>query len=362
MLGFKYDIIKTISFSHDYYANQRSRDFIIVPTNACIKAMEEFDLVFRLENGYGLLFQKKEKNGGVYEPSVPIISRIKLVFLVYCTVPNILNITDLEGLATVYLSNRKNDGSLQNRLTQLSQLTVADKLPAPGASRQSLSFEADTYKKITLRRIESYQITQFPIQPGQQTVELQFPKDGIYTILKEGTNGVVVQEDRYISDEVAAAKPVWGVLELFLDANNTGAEEFVVSLKERINAWIYFFIDIKEKQFDYGTPDDLLIKYQATPSSPADATMFSRINPEADSELDQFVQLIQHSDPERIQQVFVFQSVSPLNIRAKEQQTVSLHKSLNATPLVKKLPLPVLDEQRYIRVDNQLYTTIFFNI
>jgi hypothetical protein len=380
MLSIEYRKLYSILFRHAYYQTKRSTDFELVPTAQCRQRLEEYGLVVRNTSGQTMVLQQMDgvvpggappggPAPGGPAPALPMTAPVCLSFLVYLDNPLLWNVTSVPlptdpaaaTLRQFYLTNLKDDGTLQSTPTKQAKLSAEDGLPVVKPSRFNLDIPKGQTTEIKIRKRlagEGWKAFRtIPVQPDQEIVPVHLNHPGYYEITK-GIAGEIPPKI-LVSDEAVSAGPFFAILDLWLDSNTTEGSECITYIDNRLLEWHYVLIDIKSKKVQYGDPSGITISYarhMGDTESPSPVSFARLADADMDEKLRQLVQQIRDGSPDSVENVFVFKSDIPVPLMEHRPPTVRL--GLNGVTNFASLPVPDISTVR-IRGNSSL---VYYNI
>ncbi len=275
MIRLRYTPLVSVQFRHAFYQNGRCPDLAVAPTLATGALLKMYDWVARPAAGALLLLGREDVPG---EPNTPLDGPVRLAFVVRLLNPLLPAVSDV-GSGPFYFSNLNADGTPRATLTAGPVLADADRLPALAGQRLSLALEKGKYKAVLISRVRLHEgprpVQSLAVAPGQEEIEIRVARPGRYTLAKVPADGSApATSERYLSDELAAAPPFFGLIELVLDQAPAPPLAYAVAMAYRQKMWRYFLVDAKAKQVPVGTDGaghpDLQVAYAApVPADPA---------------------------------------------------------------------------------------------
>lgn len=361
MLSIEYRKLCSILFKHAYYQNKRSSDFTLVPTVTCRQHLEQYGLIVRKIGDRAVILQ--QMNGAA--PEYPLTAPVCLSFLVYLDNPLVWNITQVpaagQALRQFYLTNLKEDGTLQDQLTMQARLSPDDALPGLKPSRFTMDLPKGATSEIRIRRLVAPEgwkpFKKIAVAAEQETVEIALREAGCYEITK-GLAGETPTEI-LVSEDALAAGPFFAVLDLWVDASIPADTERIAYIDNRLLEWHYVLIDIKSRKIQYGNPSDITISYtrhSGDSESPAAVNFAMVAEGDMDDKLKQLVSQIREGSPDSVENVFVFKSDVPVPLMEHRPPTVRL--GMNGVANFASLPVPDISTIR-IRGNSSL---VYYNI
>lgn len=350
MLSIEYRKLCSILFQHAYYQDKRSSDFTLVPTNACKATLEQHGLILKNSGDRTLVLQQMTGNGTAL-PEYPLAGPVCLSFLVYLNNPLLWNITAVPssagpGAAPVrqfYLTNLRDDGTLQTGLTRQAKLSSQDILPPLKPSRFTVEVPKGQTTAIKFRKLQAgagwVEAKSIPVSADQEVVEIGLGEFGYY----EMTKGLAGEVPLHIlvSDEALQSGPFFAILDLWVDDNTAAGSDWVTYINNRLLEWNYILIDIKSKKIQYGDPSEITITYTrhaGDTESPSPVTFQMLAEADMNEKLKQMVRQIRESSPDSVENVFVFKSDVPVPLMQHRPPTVKL--GINGVSNFASLPVP----------------------
>lgn len=275
MIRLRYTPLVTVQFTHGYYQAGGSPDFALVPTPPTTALLGAYDWVARVAAGKLLLLGREDEPG---VPTAPLDEPTRFVFKVLLLNPLLPAVSEVVERGPFYFSNlNAADGTPKPLLTVGPTLTKDDLLPPLAGQQLSIELEKGKFKLLTLSSLTlnaGMQVVQSqPLAPAQQTAEVRVAQPGRYTLTKVPTDGSAsVSTELYLSDELAAGPPFFGVLELTLNQTPAAPLAYTVAMACRKKMWRYFLVDSQLKHVPVevdgtGHPN---LKLVYTPPNPAD--------------------------------------------------------------------------------------------
>jgi hypothetical protein len=347
MLSIEYRKLCSILFQHAYYQNKRSSDFTLVPTAACKAALEQNGLI--LKNSGDRTSVLQQMSGSL--PEYPFAAPVCLSFLVYLNNPLLWNVTavPLSGdpgaplVRQFYLTNLKDDGTLQTGLTRHEKLSSDDVLPVLKPSRFTVEVPKGQTTAINFRRLQAgagwVDAKSTTVKPEQEVVEIGLSQPGLYEMTK-GLAGETPLK-MLVSDAAVQSGPFFGMLDLWLDSNIVAGSTLITYIDNRLLEWNYVLIDIKSKKIQYGDPSEITITYArhtGDTESPSPVTFQMLAEADMNEKLKQMVQQIRDSSPDSVENVFVFKSNISVPLMQHRPPTVKL--GIDGVSNFASLPVP----------------------
>jgi hypothetical protein len=348
MLNIKYIRFKEIDFEHEYYADKKSKDFVLSPTQESLTIMKEYDLLFKQSNGMVTILRKSFKENGVEKPSVSIDKDLKLTFITYFQNDNLLKISDLEKSKQFYLHN---GGGRGERLTTKigGELSANDQLNKLKSQHFTYSFEKNKIKKI-----EIVGQVVFENLENQEDIEVKLLNSGSFEWKITKIDNSVTSEKIYFDTEIATAKPFFAIIDIFIPQGDTTYQNFTTTIKTITQKWLYFLLDfIPKNPNDESTFSTNIADYNLK----FDAIDFQKIN---DNSLDNKKEEIKKRIPNKIKDVHIYKSNELIKLQEKDTRKTVFKK--DNTNKLDDLPQPSIDNFVITKISNESYSTIFFNI
>lgn len=287
MIRLRYTPLVSVQFSHGYYQGGACPDFALAPTPATAALLQAYDWLARPGPGQLLLLGREDEPG---VPTSPLDAPVRLVFIVQLLNPLLPAVSAVAGGGPFYLSNlNAADGALKPLLTLSPNLTDADRLPAVAGQQLSLALEKDKYRQLIISQVKLNEGLQ-PVQtlavgPGQETAQLRVAQPGRYTLAQVPADGTApVMQELYLSDELAAGPPFFGVLELVLAQTPPAPLAYTVAMAAGQKMWRYFLVDSKTKPVPVavdaaGHPSLQVVYAPPVPADPAFPGALSAVTP-----------------------------------------------------------------------------------
>lgn len=92
-----YKILFSVNLLHDYYADGKSRDFLVMPTQDCADILKNYRLIFRQIENRIILLAPVKQNGKDFKLEFEILENTVFRFYLLIDNPYFLNITSLSG-------------------------------------------------------------------------------------------------------------------------------------------------------------------------------------------------------------------------------------------------------------------------
>lgn len=290
-MDINFNTLFDVDIFHEYYKNGISKDFVIAPSEECKELLSDYRLIFHTtSSGFNVSFSVDENDN----PVIPIDYQIKLVFHITAKNPYLLNYTNLpidKIKNTVYYFTNYNLGfpgqsalhknsnyvSSEDRLDlkpETFSYPIISKENEVEMSIQDCSDETIIEKSfLTIQNSADIQVNLSPFSPGK------------FKLLIDGE-----EEIEFYSDNKLAGKPVFGVIEIFLDPDSIIPQAFEINFPARKTYWKYnvilkhsssltseeLSVDIPKTETDkygYSFADELIRNKDISPK-----VLFNRLN------------------------------------------------------------------------------------
>jgi len=239
-MDINFNTLFDVDIFHEYYKDGISKDFEITPSEKCKELLSDYLLVFhKTSSGFNVSFNADENNN----PIIPIDYQIKLVFHLTAKNTYLLNYTNLpidKIKNTIYYFTNYNLGfpdqsvlhknsdyvSSEDRLDLKSETfsyPVTSEESEVEMSIQDCSDETIAAKSfLTNQNLADIQVSLSPFSPGK------------FKLLIDGD-----EEIEFYADNKVIGKPVFGVIEIFLDPDSIIPQAFEINFPARKTYWKY---------------------------------------------------------------------------------------------------------------------------
>lgn len=248
-ISFQYRTLFKLSVLHDFYAEQNTRDLMLVPTPETLKLAKRLGLVIKETNrDYQVLYEPDKLEGFIAEVEKKNI--VKFTFILQCNNPYFINYTDIpanDNAGIFYFSNNKVSKDGEDLLLHTGKF-------AQNSNRYKLKIGLEISgqgkeRELTIKDDYNTEITKKKVGP-EETVFLdnRALPIGLYNV-EEGKS----KEAIVLFSQVPVKKPV-AVIDIslsglikkeFLEAakvNSLPTYNYKVSFASRMTYWRYLLI------------------------------------------------------------------------------------------------------------------------
>jgi hypothetical protein len=256
-MNITYQPLFVLQMQHDYYEDNRCRDFDIIPTLACQNNLRRFGLGIKVYNDQAIIYC--EKQNGSTSPRIPIQGDIRLTFGLRLKTPFFSKITELpSGTQPFLLSNLNTDGSFKTAnadgnilLSKNITIDSADQMAirGDGFSIDLPNGNTSQVRAAVLRPLTSFQnLPPFDIKLGSRNANIKFSENqrGLIRLDYPDTGS---PNTAYVDTELAAMRS-FAFIEIWKNAQTdyTKTEKLVVQWRRRADIWRYFIINTVSNQ------------------------------------------------------------------------------------------------------------------
>lgn len=263
-LQIRFEKLFEVEIYHNFYTNQISADFVIVPTAYCRRLMRQYGLLFRTTaKGFAVYYEAAAPVADVALPLKPIAAEVRFSFILKARNPLLANYSDLPldiPPGAIYYLNNLTDHVRDSQLL-LNSDTASEFLS--GQDVLELRPQMFTHRFDSANTVEGLEIRdQFSNPIIRQTVPIVEGKfsypinlrpvgDGLYTMMIDGG-----ETDRFYASDELTGKNIFGVIDIFrsaavpaeyqfTDAANdhaVSAKTYALKIDNRKTFWKYFLV------------------------------------------------------------------------------------------------------------------------
>jgi hypothetical protein len=265
-----------VEIYHFYYTSTFSEDFVVVPTAACRRLLQNYALIFRSNaKGFAVFYEAFEDDSRNLHPIRPIAEDVRFSFRLQSKNPYLINFSDLPldlAKRTIYYLHNRHDNPQNNELL-LSADTVAafvsqqDALKlAPLVFQYHLESSNPTAQLKILDEWSNSVITETKtVVEGvvDYPVDLRGLGPGKYTLTIDG-----VQKEQFYAAEELSGQNVFGLIDILrhdsvpaayqftnpAQNHDVAAKTYAVKINTRKTFWRYY-VALKNRT-KYPTPAD----------------------------------------------------------------------------------------------------------
>lgn len=350
MFSLQYKKFAEIRAFHNYYKDLQCPDVYFDPARATLAWSRDYNLIFANRPGSITVIGKTENVDGSIKTDPEIKEPICLQFFLKTSGNALGNITALEGIKKLYMSNLFPNFTLGEKIVRADFVSAADACPAVYPNIFMLKVEAGKYKAIVIKRYwpGGYVKTrEIKLTIEQEILIVQGLPDGRYQIEKQKNAPSAPElEEIYVSSEAADSNNWLAIVEIFLtrsDLENSNSHpSFSFTFNRKAQAWTYFLVDIEKQGKDFESDEVLNIEYSPKSGSRLPAGIkFEEKEDAALSPREQEKKEVLRQNPTfKVKKVYVFKSQNPIPFLQGDFPTISLLKNGISEAIIKELPAP----------------------
>lgn len=361
-----YKKLFTVNVIHRYFEPGKKGPFSLVPSQACLKSLRRFALLFRCyDNGFTVYYKQESDDSDL--PCRPIDEPVVFTFYIFSNDPFLFSYSDIPffkpGKHLLVFNNLNKKG---RKNTKLSLATASSNL---ASTADMVILERGGFYKQNLAQSESIELCDesgnhhtdcMAIDGRQLKIDLSQKRPGLFTVKNE--KGKI--SAFYFDQNISAQKPV-GVIRLHVSAkvmpsyqfteakqlNTTDQvlpvkpKEFEIQFGSRSTIWRYYLISRLGTGIDR---NNLVIKNENN-----DLKLKS---PKSQEEKIKTVSFFKNPQPATFNngdQAIVFVSDQPIPMRKKAYKNIELNivDGIQEQPVIEHLPNPEVSEISFKGID-----------